>query len=170
MKKISQKKSHNFFIRAINRWFNWARSTTLEYMIVSSSNYAFNHEGSDSIHTHLEKMGAYLTSNPRHADILIILEPLTYKMAHRAKVLYEQMTSPKYIVTLQPHQENPFLSKAYSLCKSAHYILPVDFHIADYPKNPMKLYETFYNLKKKIREENMATTLNSENEEEIIQL
>lgn len=48
----------------------------------------------------LERLGIYFVASPRHADVMLLSGVMTLNMLPHAKDAYEQMSSPKWVITL----------------------------------------------------------------------
>lgn len=48
----------------------------------------------------VERFGVQLKGSPRHADVLVCSGPVTLQQRDRLKMIYEQMTEPKFVVAV----------------------------------------------------------------------
>ena len=48
----------------------------------------------------VERLGVQLKGSPRHADVLVCSGPVTLQQKERLKLIYEQMTEPKFVVAV----------------------------------------------------------------------
>jgi len=48
----------------------------------------------------LDRFAAVFRASPRQADLMIVAGTLSYKMAERTKLLYDQMAEPKYVLAM----------------------------------------------------------------------
>ena len=82
----------------------------------------------------LQRLGIHFVASPRHADVLLLSGVMTFNMYHHVWDAYNQMPSPKWIITLGdcPYNLSVF-EKTYAI-KGVD--LPVDFHIPGCPPNP----------------------------------
>ena len=48
----------------------------------------------------LDRFGAVPRATPRQTDLMIVAGTLTYKMAKRTKLLYDQMPDPEYVISM----------------------------------------------------------------------
>ena len=48
----------------------------------------------------VDRFGAVPRAMPRQSDVMIVAGTLTYKMAKRTKLLYDQMPDPKHVISM----------------------------------------------------------------------
>ena len=83
------------------------------------------------------RFGAIPRASPRQADFMIVAGTLTYKMAERAKLLYDQMSEPKYVISMGSCANcGGLFQLAYSVCKGVDKIIPVDVYVPGLPAAP----------------------------------
>ncbi len=66
----------------------------------------------------VDRFGAVPRATPRQSDLMIVAGTLTYKMAKRTKLLYDQMPDPKYVISMGSCANcGGLFQLAYSVCK-----------------------------------------------------
>jgi len=96
----------------------------------------------------LERLGIHFAASPRHADILLVSGVMTFNMYHHALDAYNQMPSPKWVITLGDCAKDlGVFEKTYAI-KGVD--LPVDFHIPGCPPTPKDIIKGFLEFLKGI--------------------
>ncbi len=102
----------------------------------------------------LDRFGAgVFRPTPRQADLMIIAGTLNLKMAKRARLLYEQMPAPKYVIAMGSCaiSGGAFSNGAYNVLRGVDKILPVDVYVPGCPPTPDALINGILKLQDKIK-------------------
>jgi len=85
----------------------------------------------------LERLGIYFVASPRHADVMLLSGVLTFNMLPNVLDAYEQMPSPKWVITLGdcPLMQAPF-EQTFAITAPANQHLPIAHHIPGCPPEP----------------------------------
>jgi len=85
----------------------------------------------------LDRLGIYFVASPRHADIMLLSGVLTFNMLPHVLDAYEQMPSPKWVITLGdcPLMQAPF-EETFAITAPANQYLPIAHHIPGCPPEP----------------------------------
>ncbi len=119
---------------------NWLRKSSLWYLLFGLACCAIEMMQTGGPRTDLDRFGMVFRATPRQADLLIVSGTLTYKMAERALLLYEQMTEPKYCLAMGSCATSGGLfQRSYSVVKGVDLILPVDVYVPGCPPRPEAL-------------------------------
>ena len=108
----------------------------------------------------LDRFGSIPRATPRQSDLMIVAGTLTYKMAERCKLLYDQMAEPKYVISMGSCATcGGLFQLAYSVVKGVDKIIPVDVYVPGCPPRPEALTEGVLRIQDLIMKERWADKL-----------
>lgn len=97
--------------------------------------------------------GGYLLfrGTPRQSDVMIVAGWITKSMIPEIKRMYEQMLSPKYVISYGECATcgGPWW-ESYNIIKGIDQVMPVDVYVAGCPPKPENLFTAFLKLQNKI--------------------
>ena len=101
----------------------------------------------------LTRFGAIPRATPRQSDVMIVAGTVTIKMAERVKRLYEQMSDPKYVISMGScaNSGGPYWQYGYHVLKGVDLVVPVDVYVPGCPPTAEALIYGLLQLKKKIK-------------------
>lgn len=124
----------NFVKIKVSLLVNWARQGSfypltfglaccaVEMMQATVSRYDF------------DRFGVIFRASPRQSDLMIVAGTLTNKMAPAIKKLYEQMTTPRWSISMGSCANGGgFYKLAETIIKGCNRIIPVDIFIPGCP-------------------------------------
>ncbi len=87
----------------------------------------------------LERLGISFVASPRHADVLLVSGVMTANMYHHVWDAYEQVPSPKWVITIGDCTKDLGVFEKTFAIKGVD--LPVSYHIKGCPPTPQELIE-----------------------------
>lgn len=140
----------------VDKVLAWGRESSLWYMLFGLACCAIELMAAGAARHDLDRFGMIFRSTPRQSDLMIVAGTVTKKMAPRVKMLYDQMSEPKYVISMGncANSGGPF-ADGYAVVKGVDKIIPVDFYVPGCPPRPEALIEACLELKKKILEKNI---------------
>jgi NADH-quinone oxidoreductase subunit B len=137
---------------------NLARANSLHYLLFGLACCGIELMQTGGPRADLDRFGAIPRASPRQADFMIVAGTLTYKMAERAKLLYDQMPEPKYVLSMGSCANcGGLFQMSYSVCKGVDKIIPVDIYIPGCPPRPEALTEGLLRLQELVIREKWKT-------------
>jgi NADH-quinone oxidoreductase subunit B len=137
---------------------NLARANSLHYLLFGLACCGIELMQTAGPRSDLDRFGAIPRASPRQADFMIVAGTLTYKMAERAKLLYDQMPEPKYVLSMGSCSNcGGLFQLTYSVCKGVDKIIPVDVYIPGCPPRPEALTEGLLKLQEIVMKEKWKT-------------
>jgi len=151
---LYQELPDNVFITSIDDVLGWSRKHSLWWMVFGLACCSIELMHTGGPRADIERFGAAPRGTPRQSDLIIIAGTLTYKMASRLKLLYEQMAEPRYVISMGSCSNcGGLFSSAYSVVKGVDQIIPVDIYLQGCPPRPEALLEALVALQGKVQKE-----------------
>ena len=133
---------------------NWSRKSSIWYLLFGTACCAIELMQTGGPRADLDRFGTVFRSTPRQSDVIIIAGTVTYKMAHRIRLLYDQMSEPKYVISMGSCANcGGLFQRSYSVLKGIDKVVPVDIYIPGCPPRPEALTEGILRLADKMKTE-----------------
>jgi NADH-quinone oxidoreductase subunit B len=91
--------------------------------------------------------------SPRQADLMIVAGRVSVKMAPVLRQLYDQMPSPKYVISMGACASCGGVFNNYAILQGVDKIVPVDVYVPGCPPRPEQLIYALMMLQAKIAEQ-----------------
>jgi len=138
----------------LDKLINLARTNSLHYLLFGLACCGIELMQTGGPRADLDRFGAVFRASPRQSDFMIVAGTLTYKMAERCKLLYDQMSEPKYVISMGSCANcGGLFQLAYSVCKGVDKVVPVDVYVPGCPPRPEALTEGLLRLQELVMRE-----------------
>src|ERR1700677_166675 len=129
--------SSSFFTTRLDEFVNWGRKNSLwplpfgtsccgiEMMATLASDYDMARFGAEA-----------MRFSPRQADMLIVAGIINLKMAPILKTVYDQMSEPKWVVSMGACASSGGIFNVYSVLQGIDTMIPVDVYAPGCPPSP----------------------------------
>ena len=145
----------NIVVEKLDTLINWSRSNSQWYFQFGLACCAIEMMAAAGPRHDLDRFGAIPRASPRQSDVMIVAGTVTLKMAERVKRLYEQMSDPKYVISMGScsNSGGPYWQYGYHVLKGVDLVVPVDVYVPGCPPRPEALIQGILELQKKIKTE-----------------
>ncbi len=147
----------NVLITRLSQVYGWGRKYSLWPMFFGVACCAFEFMAAAAARFDTGRWGMDLArASPRQADLLVVSGTVTKKMAPKIVTLYNQMTEPKYVISMGACATGggPF-KEGYNVISGIDQFLPVDVYVPGCPPTPEALITAYMAVHEKIMSENI---------------
>ncbi len=89
-------------------------------------------------------------ASPRQADLMIVAGRVSQKMAPVLRQVYDQMTEPKWVISMGACASTGGMFNNYALVQGVDQVVPVDIYVPGCPPGPQSLMHGILTLQEMI--------------------
>lgn len=128
---------------------SWARESSMWPYIFGTACCAIEFMSVASSKFDVSRFGAEVVRfSPRQADLMIVAGTISYKQAPILKRIYDQMTEPKWVISIGACASSGGFYDNYTTLQGVDSIIPVDFYVAGCPPRPEAFLDAIMEIQK----------------------
>jgi NADH-quinone oxidoreductase subunit B len=140
--------SVSYFTTKLEDFINWGRKNSMwplpfgtsccgiEMMATFASDYDVSRFGMEA-----------MRFSPRQADMLVVAGIVNLKMAPVLKNIYDQMSEPKFVISMGACASSGGIFNVYSVLQGIDTMIPVDVYVPGCPPSPEGLMHAMLRLR-----------------------
>ena len=140
-------------LTSIDKIVNWGRSNSIWALTYGLACCGIEMMASGASRFDFDRYGTIFRASPRQADLMIVAGTLTKKHAEFIKRLYDQMTEPRWVISMGSCANTGGMFNTYATVQGVDRIIPVDIYLPGCAPRPETLQYAMMMLQKKIRRE-----------------
>jgi len=140
-------------LTAVDEFLAWGKENSLFYLLFATACCGIELMQAGGPRYDVDRLGMIPRATPRQADLMIVAGTITHKMAERVRTLYEQMTEPRWVVSMGScaNSGGPFSKWSYSVLNGIDKHVPVDVYIPGCPPRPEALIDGVMALRARVK-------------------
>jgi NADH-quinone oxidoreductase subunit B len=148
----------NFLTVQLDKLVNWARRSSLWPATFGLACCAIEMMSATMPRHDLARFGMErFSASPRQADLMIVAGRVSQKMAPVLRLVYDQMTEPKWVISMGACASSGGVFNNYALVQGVDSIVPVDVYVPGCPPRPEMLLDGIMLLHEQIRQGNYSS-------------
>lgn len=138
----------------LRRLVNWSRKSSLWYLLFGIACCAIEMMATGASRYDFDRFGMIFRASPRQSDLMIVPGTVNEKIADRVKVLYDQMSEPRWVLAMGGCAINggPYHGE-YNIVDGVDKVIPVDVYVPGCPPRPEALMHGVLKLQEHIANE-----------------
>ncbi len=140
---------------SLEKMVNWARTNSMWPMLFGLACCAIEMMSAQAPAYDMSRFGMELMrASPRQSDLMIVAGRVSRKMAPILRQLYDQMPSPKWVISMGDCASTGGVFNNYAILQGVDEIVPVDVYVSGCPPRPEGLIHGIMTLHEKVQNEN----------------
>ncbi len=140
-------------LTSVDKLINWGRSNSLWPLTYGLACCGIELMASGASRYDFDRFGTIFRASPRQAEVLIVAGTLTKKHAEFIRRLYDQMTEPKWVISMGSCANTGGMFNTYATVQGVDRVIPVDLYLPGCAPRPETLQYAVMMLQQKIRRE-----------------
>ena len=141
----------DFVVYKLDKIIAWARKGSLWPMTFGLACCAVEMMQSAASKYDFDRFGLLFRASPRQSDAMIVAGTLTNKMAPALRKVYDQMTEPKWVISMGSCANGGgYYHYSYSVVRGCDKVVPVNIYVPGCPPTAEALLYGMIQLQKKI--------------------
>jgi NADH-quinone oxidoreductase subunit B len=103
-----------------------------------------------------------MSFSPRQADLLIVAGTISKKLAPILKQVYEQMSEPKWVLSVGACASSGGIFDTYSVLQGIDRVIPVDVYVPGCPPRPEQIIDGIMKIHELVKHEGMRNRYSDE--------
>jgi len=151
-KWLDEEIRRNVLLTTVDAAVAWARQRSIFPLIFGTACCAFEMIAASGPRFDLSRFGMdIIRFSPRQADVMLITGTITWKMATAARMIYDQMPEPKWVIAVGACAiSGGTFRESYSVVPGINRIMPVDVYVPGCPPRPEAMIHGINRLQAKI--------------------
>jgi NADH-quinone oxidoreductase subunit B len=150
----------NVLVTRLDEIVNWARRNSIFPLTFGLACCAIEMMSAAAARFDLARFGMEVfRASPRQADLMIVAGRVSKKMAPVLRQIYDQMPSPKWVVSMGACASCGGIFNNYAIVQGVDQIVPVDVYVPGCPPSPDALIYALIKLQQKIRTQRLGMLL-----------
>lgn len=135
---------------------NWGRTNAMWPMLFGLACCAIEMMSAQASNYDMSRFGMELMRpSPRQSDLMIVAGRVSRKMAPVLRQLYDQMPSPKWVLSMGDCASCSGVFNNYAVVQGVDEIVPVDVYVAGCPPRPEQLIHGILTLHERVKQEQL---------------
>jgi NADH-quinone oxidoreductase subunit B len=145
-----------YIVAKLDQVVDWARTGSLWTMTFGLACCAVEMMHGAASRYDMDRIGCLFRASPRQADVMIVAGTLTNKMAPALRRVYDQMTEPKWVISMGSCANGGgYYHYSYAVVRGCDRIVPVDIYVPGCPPTAEALIYAIFLLQRKIKRDSI---------------